>query len=170
MARVIRRMAGEIVEKNAGLKGLFLIGIRTRGVSLAEALAREMKRMEGDDVPLGILDITLYRDDLSTIAPQPEVKVTRLPKSLENRAIVLCDDVLFTGRTIRAALDALMDFGRPQVVRLAVLVDRGNRELPIQPDFVGERVSTLANEEVRVSFSSVDGRESVELLERRDEP
>jgi pyrimidine operon attenuation protein/uracil phosphoribosyltransferase len=166
MARVIRRMAGEILEKEGDIEGLMLVGIRTRGVPLAEALAAEFQRMEGAEVPVGVLDITLYRDDLSTIAPQPVVKETHFPTTLSDRAVVLCDDVLFTGRTIRAAMDALVDFGRPRAVRLAVLIDRGHRELPIQADVVGKALQTEKDELVDVHFSETDGDNEVVLLEK----
>ncbi len=163
LRRVIRRMAGELVEQHRGTAGLLLVGIRTRGVPLAEALAAEMSEMEGREVPIGTLDITLYRDDLSTIAPQPVVRSTSIPgEQLQGLTVVLCDDVLFTGRTIRAALDALMDYGRPNAVRLAVLIDRGGRELPIQADVVGERVEVNAKQLVDVMFAETDdGREGV---------
>jgi pyrimidine operon attenuation protein/uracil phosphoribosyltransferase len=171
MARIIRRMAGEIVETSIGRKGeaaeLLLVGIRTRGVPLAEKLAAEIERMEGHKVPVGVLDITLYRDDLSTIAAQPQVKGTHLPRSLEGCVVVLCDDVLYTGRTVRAALDELVDFGRPRAVRLAVLVDRGHRELPIQADFIGKTVPTSQNEVIEVNFEATDGTEQVRILERK---
>jgi pyrimidine operon attenuation protein / uracil phosphoribosyltransferase len=166
MARVIRRMAGEIVEKNRGTADLLLVGIRTRGVPLAEALAAEIARMEGHEVPRGILDITLYRDDLSTIAPQPVVKASHLPLSIDGARVVLCDDVLYTGRTVRAALDQLVDYGRPRTVQLAVLIDRGHRELPIQADVVGKTVPTTDHEVVEVAFTSTDGAERVRILER----
>jgi pyrimidine operon attenuation protein / uracil phosphoribosyltransferase len=166
MRRVIRRMAGEIVELNRGIDKLLLVGIRTRGVPLAKALAGEIERMEGAAVPIGTLDITLYRDDLSTIAPQPVVKGTHFPVALSGWTIVLCDDVLYTGRTVRAALDHLVDYGRPRAVQLAVLVDRGHRELPIQADVVGETVPTRANEVIEVSFADTDGEERVRILER----
>lgn len=164
--RVIRRIAGEIVERNGGTATLMLVGIRTRGVPFAERLAREIEAMEGASVPVGVLDITLYRDDLSTIAPQPVVKATRLGTPIDDRVLVLCDDVLYTGRTIRAALDALIDYGRPRAVRLAVVVDRGNRELPIQADYVGEEVRTGEHEHVEVRFEEVDGTDDVRLLVR----
>jgi pyrimidine operon attenuation protein/uracil phosphoribosyltransferase len=170
MARIIRRMAGEIVERAIGGSGgaeLLLAGIRTRGVPLAEKLAAEIERMEGLKVPVGVLDITLYRDDLSTIAAQPQVKGTHLPRSIEGCIVVLCDDVLYTGRTVRAALDELVDFGRPRAVRLAVLVDRGHRELPIQADFVGKTVPTSQDEVIEVSFEATDGTEQVRILERK---
>jgi pyrimidine operon attenuation protein/uracil phosphoribosyltransferase len=159
MHRVIRRMAGEVVERNRGVSELMLVGIRTRGVPLAERLAREIEAMEGTRVPLGVLDITLYRDDLSAIAPNPVVRPTRLPQPVDGRTVVLCDDVLYTGRTIRAALDALVDYGRPRAVQLAVLVDRGRRELPIQADIVGLVAPTAADEQVEVCFAETDGGE-----------
>ena len=167
IARVLRRMAGEIVEKNPTIEDVILVGIRTRGVPMAEAIAAEIAGMENVEVPIGILDITLYRDDLSTIAPQPVVRETSLPLPVEDRVLVLCDDVLFSGRTIRAALDALIDFGRPKAVQLAVLVDRvGMRELPIQADVVGREVATTLEQEVRVRFESVDGVDEVEVVDR----
>jgi pyrimidine operon attenuation protein/uracil phosphoribosyltransferase len=168
MNRVIQRMAGQIVERNPDLDRLLLVGIRTRGVPLAERLQAEIQRLEGQEVPLGILDITLYRDDLSTIAPQPVVKGTHIPESIEEHTLMLCDDVLYTGRTVRAALDALVDFGRPRAVRLAVMIDRGHRELPIQADVVGRTVQTLDNEVIEVKFESTDGTNRVDLMERLD--
>ncbi len=168
MARIIRRMAGEIVETHKDISDLLLVGIRTRGVPLAEKLAAEIERMEGHQVPVGVLDITLYRDDLSTIAAQPQVKGTHLPRPIDDRVVViLCDDVLYTGRTVRAALDELIDFGRPRAVRLAVLVDRGHRELPIQADVVGKKVPTSKDEVIEVSFQATDGVEQVRILERK---
>jgi pyrimidine operon attenuation protein / uracil phosphoribosyltransferase len=166
MARMIRRMAGEIVERNRGVADLLLVGIRTRGVPLAEAIAAEIERMEGHPVPIGVLDITLYRDDLSTVGLQPIVKGTHLPRPIDDCTVVLCDDVLYTGRTVRAALDHLVDYGRPRAVELAVLIDRGHRELPIQADFVGKQVPTSQDEIVEVSFPSTDGEERVRILER----
>jgi pyrimidine operon attenuation protein/uracil phosphoribosyltransferase len=166
MARIIRRMAGEIIEANRGVASLMLVGIRTRGVPLAEALAAQIERMEAHAVPIGSLDITLYRDDLSTIAPQPLVKESRIPGPIDDCVVVLCDDVLYTGRTVRAALDQLLDYGRPRAVRLAVLIDRGHRELPIQADVVGQSVPTSSDEMVEVRFPATDGAEEVLLLER----
>ncbi len=166
IARVMRRMAGEVVERNNGIDKLMLIGIRTRGVPLADAMVREIERVEGARPLEGILDITLYRDDLSTIAPQPVVKESKLPEPIDGCTVVLCDDVLYTGRTIRAAMDALMDYGRPKTVQLAVLVDRGHRELPIHADFVGEKVRTSDSEVIKVSFMDTDGVEEVKLLDR----
>ncbi|MFP5287251.1 MAG: bifunctional pyr operon transcriptional regulator/uracil phosphoribosyltransferase PyrR [Thermoanaerobaculia bacterium] len=166
MARIIRRMAGEIVESHSDLSNLLLVGIRTRGVPLAEKLAAEIEQMEGHKVAVGVLDITLYRDDLSTIAAQPQVKGTHLPLPIDDIVVVLCDDVLYTGRTVRAALDELIDFGRPRAVQLAVLIDRGHRELPIQADFVGKMVPTAQHEVIEVSFRSTDDTEQVRILER----
>jgi pyrimidine operon attenuation protein/uracil phosphoribosyltransferase len=166
MARIIRRMAGEIVERNRDLDELLLVGIRTRGVPLAEKIADEIERLEEQKVPVGVLDITLYRDDLSTIAAQPQVKGSHLPRPIDDCTIVLCDDVLYTGRTVRAALDELIDYGRPKGVQLAVLVDRGHRELPIQADFVGKKVPTSQSEVIEVSFESTDGSEQVRILDR----
>ncbi len=165
MSRILRRMAGEILEHNGGVEGLTLVGIRTRGVPLAEALAAEIERSEGQKVPIGVLDITLYRDDLSVIAPQPVVKETRLPGPVEGQTLVLCDDVLYTGRTIRAALDALTDYGRPNAVQLAVLIDRGHRELPIQADFVGRKIASDRDELVEVRFVATDGEDKVMIME-----
>lgn len=165
MRRMIRRIAGQIVERNGGVEGLMLIGIRTRGVPLAERLAAEIETLEGSQVPIGTLDITLYRDDFSSIGPQPLVKETRLPGPIEDQTLVLCDDVVYTGRTIRAALDALIDYGRPLAVQLAVLVDRGGRELPIQADYVGKQVAAGNDESVEVRFAGIDEEDTVMLME-----
>src|SRR5260370_29185456 len=159
MARVIRRVAGEMRERNRGISDPMLLGIRTRGVPLAEAMAAEIERMEGHAVPLGALDITLYRDDLSMVAAQPVVKGTHLPGPLDGRVVVLCDDVLFTGRTVRAALDHLVDYGPPRSVQLAGLIDRGHRELPIQADFVGKTAPTARDERSAVCLPQTDGTE-----------
>jgi len=167
--RLVRRIAGEIVEQAGGTSDLMLVGIRSRGVPFAERLAVEIEAMEGAAVPVGTLDITLYRDDLSTIAPQPVVRETKLGQPIDDRVIVLCDDVLFSGRTIRAALDALIDYGRPRAVRLAVVVDRGHRELPIQADYVGKVVPTASDEHVEVRFDEVDGATDVRLFTREEE-
>jgi pyrimidine operon attenuation protein / uracil phosphoribosyltransferase len=167
MRRIVRRMAVEIVERNRGVERLMLVGIRTRGVPLAERLQADIAAMETVEVPLGMLDITLYRDDLTTIGPQPVVKATHFPvQPIDGWTIVLCDDVLYTGRTVRAALDHLVDYGRPRAVQLAVLVDRGHRELPIQADVVGETVPTSSREVVDVNFESTDGEERVVILEK----
>lgn len=169
MRRVIRRMAGEIVETGRHRDGLMLIGIRTRGVPFAEQLAHEIEQLEGVRPPIGTLDITLYRDDLTLVAPKPLVKESSFPEPIHDQTLVLCDDVLYTGRTVRAALDALLDFGRPRAVRLAVLIDRGWRELPIHADWVGRKVPTSASEVIKVCFESTDGESKVQILDRKPE-
>ena len=161
--RAIVRISHEIVEKHAGTEALALIGIQRRGVPLARRVADAIREHEGADLPVGALDITFYRDDLSMIAQQPLVKGTDLPFDLNERTVVLVDDVLYTGRTIRAAMDALVDFGRPRAIRLAVLVDRGHRELPIRADHVGKNVPTSREEVVRVHVAEVDGVDGVEI-------
>jgi pyrimidine operon attenuation protein/uracil phosphoribosyltransferase len=161
--RATIRIAHEIVEKQAGTEGLALIGIQRRGVPLARRIARSIAENEGADVPVGALDITFYRDDLSLIAQQPVVKGTDLPFDLNGRTVILVDDVLYTGRTIRAAMDALVDFGRPQAIRLAVLVDRGHRELPIRADHVGKNVPTSREEVVRVHLEEIDREDGVDI-------
>ncbi len=163
VGRTVRRMAGQIVELTPDLEDLILIGIHTRGIPLAERLAEEIERMESHRPLLGAVDITLYRDDLSTIAPQPVVGETRFPAPLDDRIIVLCDDVLYTGRTVMAALDELRDWGRPRAVRLAVLIDRGHRELPIQADVVGQTVTTGPRHHVEVGLEATDGADYVRL-------
>lgn len=166
MRRVITRISHEIVEKNKGTDQLVLIGIRTRGVPLAERIQKKIADFENKTLPLGLLDITLYRDDLSTIDIQPVVHETKVPFSIEGKTIILIDDVLFTGRTVRAALDALIDLGRPQKIQLAVLVDRGHRELPIRADYVGKNLPTSKREIVSVFLEEIDGKEEVLLLEK----
>ncbi|MFC2342335.1 MAG: bifunctional pyr operon transcriptional regulator/uracil phosphoribosyltransferase PyrR [Negativicutes bacterium] len=167
--RAMTRIAHEIVEKNKGVEHLVLVGIRTRGVPLAERIAAEIERIEGVRPPVGTLDITLYRDDLSLLAYQPTVRATEMPVDIHGKTIVLTDDVLFTGRTIRAALDALIDMGRPRIIQLAVLVDRGHRELPIRADYVGKNVPTSARESVSVALKELDGVEQVRLREISDD-
>ena len=166
MNRAIRRMAIEIVERNRGIDDLMIVGIRSRGVPIGERIAREIEALEGAPVAFGIIDITLYRDDLTTIAPQPVVKPTKLPEPIDEKVVVLVDDVLYTGRTVRAALDALIDFGRPKAVQLAVLVDRGHRELPIHADVIGKTVPTDAHEVIKVKLAETDGEDEVLLLEK----
>ena len=161
--RATIRLSHEIVEKQAGTDGLMLIGIQRRGVPLARRIAAAIAEHEGVEIPVGALDITFYRDDLSMVAQQPVVKGTALPAGIDGRTIVLVDDVLYTGRTIRAAMDALVDFGRPQAIRLAVLVDRGHRELPIRADHVGKNVPTSREETVRVRLDEIDGEDGVEI-------
>lgn len=154
--RAMTRIAHEIIEKNKGVEDIVIIGIERRGVPLAHRLATKIKEIEGVELPIGILDITLYRDDLTTLAYQPVIHKTQIPFSIDNKKIVLVDDVLFTGRTIRAALDALIDIGRPKIIQLAVLVDRGHRELPIRADYVGKNVPTSGKEVVSVQLKDVD--------------
>ncbi len=163
--RIIRRMAGELIERQNEVDRMVLVGIRTRGLPLAERLRDEIAKAESVELPLGALDITLYRDDLSTIGPHPVVRQTSLPVPIDGRVVVLCDDVLFTGRTIRAALDELADFGRPRAVRLAVLIDRGHRELPIHPDVVGATVRTRRSELVDVGFTETDEEDTVKIYQ-----
>jgi len=165
--RAVTRIAHEILERNEGAADVVLVGIAARGDDLARRLAGEIKRIEDHEVPVGILDITFYRDDIGMRAEAPEVHETRIPFDVTGKSIVLVDDVLFTGRTIRAAMDALVDFGRPRAVQLAVLVDRGHRELPIRPDYVGKNVPTRADELVRVRTAETDGIDAVEVGEER---
>jgi pyrimidine operon attenuation protein/uracil phosphoribosyltransferase len=161
--RAVVRISHEIVEKHGGTAGLALIGIQRRGVPLAHRIAASIEEHEGVRLPVGALDITFYRDDLSLVAQQPVVKGTELPFDLNGRTVVLVDDVLYTGRTIRAAMDALVDFGRPQAIRLAVLVDRGHRELPIRADHVGKNVPTSRDEVVHVHVVEIDAGDEVEI-------
>lgn len=165
MRRAIHRMAIEIVEKNRGTDELIIIGIRSRGVPIAERICRQIEEIEGTKVPFGILDITLYRDDLTTIAPQPVVKPTKFPEPIDDKVVVLVDDVLYTGRTVRAALDALIDFGRPKAVQLAVLIDRGHRELPVHADVIGKEIPTDRKEVIKVKLEETDGEDEVLLME-----
>jgi len=166
--RVLTRVAHEIVEKNKGTADLVLIGLRSRGVDLARRLSQRLKEIDGVDVPVGALDITLYRDDLGKGGPQPAVRRTEISFSIENKKVILVDDVLYTGRTIRAAMDGLMDLGRPRTIQLAVLVDRGHRELPIRADYVGKNVPTAKTEQVQVMLQEEDGVERVVILENTD--
>jgi pyrimidine operon attenuation protein/uracil phosphoribosyltransferase len=164
IARALNRMASEIVERCHGTEGLLLVGIQRRGVQLAERLARLIGAAENTTVPCGKLDITLYRDDLQAIGPRPVVGETRLPGNLDGKTVVIVDDVLYTGRTIRAALDEFADFGRPRRVYLCVLIDRGGRELPIQADISGMTVTTGPKDRVDVFVQELDGRDAVELV------
>jgi pyrimidine operon attenuation protein/uracil phosphoribosyltransferase len=163
IGRTLARIAHEIVERNKGVDDLALVGVRTRGVHIAKRLARAIKEITGHDVPTGALDITLYRDDLMrhAVGPQPLVRRTEIPFSIDEQKILLVDDVLYTGRTIRAALDALIDFGRPRQIQLIVLVDRGHRELPIKADYVGKNVPTSLKENVQVRLTEIDGIDEV---------
>ncbi len=159
--RSLSRIAHEILERNREISDLALIGIRTRGVFLAERLAKKIMKIEDLRLPVGILDITLYRDDLTSIGPQAVLKETKIPFPVDGKRVILVDDVLFTGRTIRAALDGIIDFGRPKFIQLAVLVDRGHRELPIRADYVGMNVPTNLTETVQVYLRETDQKESV---------
>lgn len=166
LSRSLRRMAHEIIERNSGTENLVLVGIKSRGVHLAKRLAHHINGIEGDQVPVGILDITLYRDDLRI----PEGRKggdmnSYIPFSIEDKRVILVDDVLFTGRTVRAALDALVDYGRPREVQLAVLVDRGHREIPVRADYVGKNVPTSRNEDIAVRVVESDGEDKVTIEE-----
>ena len=163
MRRAIVRVAHEIVEKNKGVKDVVLVGIRTRGVPLAHRIAKEIKAIENIEVPVGSLDITLYRDDLSTLGYNPVVHGTEIDMDISGKTIVLVDDVLYTGRTIRAALDAIIDMGRPTSIQLAVLIDRGHKELPIQANYVGKNVPTSKKEAIDVTLSENDDKDAVIL-------
>lgn len=165
MSRIITRLAHEIIEKNRGIEDLVFIGLRTRGAYLAERIQKKVQEIEDVEIPTGFLDVTLYRDDFRTRLKQPSVEVTNIPFAIDEKNIVLIDDVLYTGRTIRSALDALMDFGRPARIFLAILVDRGHRELPIKADFVGKNIPTSIGEEVRVKMKEVDDEDTVNLIE-----
>jgi pyrimidine operon attenuation protein/uracil phosphoribosyltransferase len=164
--RMLQRLTHQILESNPALSDIVLVGIQTRGVFLARRIQAIFKETERVDVPLGTLDITLYRDDLTTVGLRPQVKETQIDFDLTDKTIVLVDDVLFTGRTIRAALDELMDFGRPKAVTLLVLIDRGHRELPIRADFVGKNIPTSQNETVEVRLSELDGLDEVAIGEK----
>ncbi len=161
MARAVKRMAHEIIEAHRGTKDLVLLGIQRRGVPLAKLLREAITQFEKTDLPIGAIDITFYRDDLSKLGPSPRVAQTDMPFDITDKIVILVDDVLFTGRTVRAALDVIMDWGRPRAIRLAVLVDRGHRELPIRPDFVGKNVPTSAREVIKVKVQEFDGKEEV---------
>jgi pyrimidine operon attenuation protein/uracil phosphoribosyltransferase len=168
MARALARIAHEILERNARIEDIALVGIRTRGVPLARRIAKTLHEISGHDVPCGALDITLYRDDLSGNSagdrPQPIVHKTEIDFSIDGKIILLVDDVLYTGRTIRSAFDALIDFGRPRAIQLVCLIDRGHRELPIKADYVGKNIPTAPAQNVQVHLAEIDGRDEVEVL------
>ena len=170
VAKTITRIAHEIVERNRGLDEIALVGIRSRGVPIARRIADAIAQISGVSIPVGSLDITLYRDDLmrQPVGPQPLVRKTDIPFSIDDRIILLVDDVLYTGRTVRAALDALIDFGRPQAIQLVVLVDRGHRELPIKADYVGKNLPTSRRESVQVLIEEVDGHDEVVIQAEGD--
>jgi pyrimidine operon attenuation protein/uracil phosphoribosyltransferase len=165
MKRAVRRMAHEIIEANKGTENLVILGIQRRGGHLAQMVAEAIHQVENIEIPSGAVDITFYRDDLSTIGPTPQVSHTEVPFDVTERIVILIDDVLFTGRTVRAAIDEIMDWGRPQAIRLAVLIDRGHRELPIRPDFVGKNVPTSHKEIIKVKVEDLDGKLEVVLGE-----
>jgi pyrimidine operon attenuation protein/uracil phosphoribosyltransferase len=164
--RTLQRVAHEIVERSGGTTHLALIGVRRRGVPLAQRIARAMRAIDGVDVPVGTLDITLYRDDLSMVAAQPVLQSSEIPFSVDDKDLILVDDVLYTGRTIRAAMNGLFDLGRPRRVRLCVLIDRGHRELPIEAAFIGRTVQTSDMEIIEVRLNEIDEEERVMLVER----
>ena len=166
--RALVRIAHEIVEKNKGVANVVLVGIRSRGVPLAERIAYAIENIEGTRPPVGVLDITLYRDDLSTLSYQPIVRPTTMPVDLDGKIVVLVDDVLYTGRTIRAALDAIIDMGRPTAIQLSVLIDRGHRELPIRADYVGKNVPTSSKESVNVKVMELDDADQVVIREEKE--
>jgi len=163
--RALTRIAHEILERNGGAKDLTFVGLRTRGVTLAQRLAVKIAAIDGASLPVGALDITLYRDDLDSMRGAPVVRATEIPFSIKDKTVVLVDDVLFTGRTIRAALDALIDLGRPKMIQLAILVDRGHRELPIRPDYIGKNLPTSRREAVAVRLTEHDGEDRVVIEE-----
>jgi len=162
--RSITRISYEIIEKNKGIENLVLVGIKTRGVPLAHRIAKRLFEIEGHEVPVGKLDITLYRDDLTEKDKGPVINSSEIPGDIKNKIVVLVDDVIYTGRTTRAALDAVTDIGRPQVIQLAVLIDRGHRELPIRADYVGKNVPTSKKEIVKVELTEVDGKDQVSII------
>ena len=162
--RALIRIAHEIVEKNKGVANLALIGIRSRGVFLAKRLAQEIYKIEKKEIPVGVLDITLYRDDLSTVIQKPLIINTEISFEITSTKIVLVDDVLYTGRTIRAAMDAVIDLGRPEIIQLAVLIDRGHREFPIRADYIGKNLPTSKKEKVKVRLKEKDGKDQVAIL------
>lgn len=163
ISRALSRIAHEIVERNKGLEGIVLVGIRTGGIHLAHRLAGKLKEIEGQVLPIGELDITLYRDDLDTRREQPRIGKTEMPVDITGRVVIVVDDVLFTGRTIRAAMDELIDFGRPKEIQLAVLIDRGHRELPIRANYVGKSIPTARDEDIRVILKETGGEDRVVL-------
>ncbi len=163
----LKKYGYEILERNQGSSQIILVGIRTRGVFLAERLQKQIQAIEKKEIPLGMLDITLYRDDLGEIGALPEIRETKLPGDISGKIVILVDDVLYTGRTIRAALDALIDFGRPRAIQLAVLVDRGHRELPIKADYIGKNIPTSKEEEVILRLAEKDGKDEAVVAERK---
>ncbi|MFP4547095.1 MAG: bifunctional pyr operon transcriptional regulator/uracil phosphoribosyltransferase PyrR [Fidelibacterota bacterium] len=169
LERTLNRLAHEILEKSSSTEDIAIIGIRTRGEFLAKRIAKKIEEIEGVEIPVGVLDIVMYRDDFRVKHKLPAVEVTDIPFGIDNKTLILVDDVVYTGRTIRAALDALVDFGRAAKIRLAVLVDRGHREMPIKPDYVGKNFPTADDEEIRVKVTEVDDKDEILLVQRIDE-
>lgn len=169
LQRIITRMSHEILERNKGSNNLVLMGMRTRGEFLANRIHQKIKEIEGIELPLGVLDVTLYRDDFRMRLKQPQVSVSNITFDVNEKDIILIDDVLYTGRTVRSALGALMDLGRPHTIQLCVLVDRGHRELPIRADYVGKNIPTSINEEVKVKMEEIDGEDAIYLIEVNEE-
>jgi len=165
LSRIITRMAHEILEKNKGSQNLVLMGMKTRGEFLANRIYHKIKEIEKIDLPLGVLDVTLYRDDFRTRLKQPEVSVSNITFDINDKDVVIIDDVLYTGRTVRSALNALMDFGRPRSIQLCVLVDRGHRELPIRADYIGKNIPTSNQEEIKVRMKEIDGEDAIYIIE-----
>ena len=163
VSRAITRMAFEIIEKNKGTENLYLVGVQRRGVILAERIAAKIREIEGTEIEMGVLDITFYRDDLSMLSEHPTLSDTNISFPVTNSKIVLIDDVLYTGRTVRAAIDAIMDLGRPKNIQLAILIDRGHRELPIRADYVGKNIPTSADEIIAVNLTETDGNDNIEI-------
>ncbi|MEY8444688.1 bifunctional pyr operon transcriptional regulator/uracil phosphoribosyltransferase PyrR [Enterococcus ratti] len=168
MKRALTRITYEIIERNHNIQDIVLVGIKTRGIYIASRVAERLKQLEGIEVPVGELDITLYRDDKKETPEEPELHSSDIPISLEGKEVILMDDVLYTGRTIRAAMDAVMDFGRPRKISLAVLVDRGHRELPIRPDYVGKNIPTSKTEEILVEMQELDGQDRIMILKEEE--
>ncbi|MCS7053815.1 MAG: bifunctional pyr operon transcriptional regulator/uracil phosphoribosyltransferase PyrR [Ignavibacterium sp.] len=166
--RILVRMAHEILEKNKGSKNLVLIGMRTRGEYLAKRLREKIKQIEGIELPLGVLDVTLYRDDFRTRIKQPQVSVSNITFDINDKDVILVDDVLYTGRTVRSALNAIMEFGRPSSIQLCILVDRGHRELPIRADYVGKNIPTAYKEEIKLKVEEIDGEDAIYLIENEN--
>jgi len=167
--RTLTRLAHEIIERNRGVENLVMLGVRTRGLPLAKRLQGKIQTIEGKELPLGVLDITMYRDDVYKKIKQPMVQTTEINFDIDDKTVIVVDDVLYTGRTVRAALDAIVDFGRPRAIQLAVLVDRGHRELPIRADYIGRAIETLPNEEIRVKLKEIDDQDGVFLIQIDEE-
>ncbi len=166
ISRALTRLAHEVMEKNKGAKGLLFIGVRTRGVPLAQRIAVAIEEFGQEDIPVGALDISLYRDDLSSLGAKTVLQPSDIPTDIEGKRVILVDDVLYTGRSTRAAMDAIVDFGRPERIQLLVLIDRGHRELPIRPDYVGKNIPSSRDEEIQVRLKEIDGRDEVVVIRK----